>query len=570
MTVLEMIPTPDPRTLDAVSRPFAEAIGTHYAIKKLIGQGGMGLVYLARDKRLDRLVAIKTLLPQLAADASVRERFLRETRTAGAMAHPNIVPIHGADELAGYAFFVMGFVDGESLAAHVRSEGRLQPHTLAGYLHDVASALAHAHARGIVHRDIKAENILIDRATGRALVTDFGIARLADAQPLTATGQLLGTVYYVSPEQVSGEPIDARSDLYSLGVVGFLALTGRFPFDSDVASAVLVAHVTKPAPRVASINPNLPAVPAPLAAIIDRLLAKKPAERFGTAEELLTALDGVLEQLDPANTATVRSALVSDSEAHAVWRRAAELQAMTGIQPRPAAIPRPRNSTKDRVRASGFRVDEIRSAASVAGIDTQYIDHALIEHGLTGKSVVAVPAVAPSVPRSWWAGVPLKLTREVVVPGELEPREFERVLNTVREATGRMGTAPAKTREIYWRSSTIQISVVPNNGVSTVRMTRDTHRLARRTIGFVFAGGAIAGPAIAAIVDSLMYLPGPDWAVMSHQAIDAICIGLGFGVALTALPIGRMVLRRLMHRAEAAATALTDTVAEKVRESLDR
>jgi len=132
MTVLEMIPTPDPRTLDDVSRPFAEAIASHYAIKKLIGQGGMGLVYLARDKRLDRLVAIKTLLPQLAADAQVRERFLRETRTAGAMSHPNIVPIHGADEIGGHVFFVMGYVDGESLAAHVRAQGQLSPRVVAG------------------------------------------------------------------------------------------------------------------------------------------------------------------------------------------------------------------------------------------------------------------------------------------------------------------------------------------------------------------------------------------------------------------------------------------------------
>jgi serine/threonine protein kinase len=563
MTVLEMIPTPDPRTLDELSRPFAEAIASHYAVKKLIGQGGMGLVYLARDKRLDRLVAIKTLLPQLAADASVRERFLRETRTAGAMAHPNIVPIHGADELGGYAFFVMGFVDGESLAAHVRAAGQLPPRIVAGCLHDVASALAHAHARGIVHRDIKAENILIDRATGRALVSDFGIARLADAQPLTATGQLLGTVYYVSPEQVSGEPIDPRSDLYSLGVVGFLALTGRFPFDSDVASAVLVAHVTKPAPRVASISPN---VPATLAAVVDRLLAKRPADRFGTAEELLSALDGVLAHLDAPNTPAVRPSLVSDTEAHAVWQRAAELQAMTGIQPRPEAVPRPRNSTKDRVRTSGFRIDEIRSAASVAGIDTQYVDHALVEHGLTVKKAAAAPVAR----RSWWAGVPLTITHETSIRGELDPREFERVLNTLREATGTMGSAPAKTREIYWRSDSIQIAVVPNSGVSTVRVSRDTRSLARRTIGLVFAAGAIAGPAIAAVANSLMYLPGPDWAVMSHHAIDALCIGLGFGVALSSLPVGRMVLRRLARRAEAATATLTDTIAAKVRESLDR
>src|SRR3954471_10693944 len=220
MTVLE-ISTPDPRAFDDSSRPFVEAVASRYAVKRLIGRGGMGMVYLARDRRLERLVAIKTLPPQLAGDESVKQRFLREIRTAGAMSHPNVVPIHGADEIDGHVFFVMGFVDGESLATMIRGLGRIEPVDTARILRDVAAALAHAHARGIIHRDIKAENILVERATGKAMVTDFGIARLAEAGPLTATGQLLGTVYYVSPEQVSGGAVDARSDVYSLGVVGF-------------------------------------------------------------------------------------------------------------------------------------------------------------------------------------------------------------------------------------------------------------------------------------------------------------------------------------------------------------
>ena len=217
MTVIE-IPTPDPRTFDETSRPFAEAVASRYAIKKMIGRGGMGIVYLARDRRLDRLVAIKTLPPQLAADNRCRERFLRETRTAGGMSHPNIVPIHGADEIDGHVFFVMGFVDGESLAAHVARARAARAARASRACCATSRPRSRTRTRrGIIHRDIKAENILIERATGRAMVTDFGIARLAEAAPLTATGQMLGTVYYVSPEQVSGEPIDARSDIYSLG-----------------------------------------------------------------------------------------------------------------------------------------------------------------------------------------------------------------------------------------------------------------------------------------------------------------------------------------------------------------
>ncbi|MGH2897227.1 MAG: serine/threonine-protein kinase, partial [Solirubrobacteraceae bacterium] len=266
-------------------------------MKRLIGRGGMGVVFLARDRRLERLVAIKTLPPMLSSDAALRERFLRETRTAGGMSHPNIVPIHGADEVDGHVFFVMSYIEGESLATLVRANGRLEARAVARYLRDVASALAHAHQRGIIHRDIKAENILVERASDRAMVTDFGIARLADATPLTATGQVLGTVYYVSPEQVSGEPVDARGDFYSLGVVGYFALTGQFPFDADVASAVLVAHVTKPAPPVATIQPS---VPPALALIVDRCLSKNPAHRYTTADDLLAALDAAIPELERA------------------------------------------------------------------------------------------------------------------------------------------------------------------------------------------------------------------------------------------------------------------------------
>src|SRR3954471_8778704 len=163
---------------------FAAALAGQYELECEIGRGGMGIVYLARDLRLDRRVAIKTLPPHLAGDSVVRERFLREARTAGRLSHPNIVPIHRADELGGHVFFVMGFVDGESLAQRTRARGRLDPREALRAMSDVALALAYAHSRGVIHRDIKAENILIEQATGRALVTDFGIARLAEAAPL--------------------------------------------------------------------------------------------------------------------------------------------------------------------------------------------------------------------------------------------------------------------------------------------------------------------------------------------------------------------------------------------------
>src|SRR5258708_21964546 len=216
---------------------LANVLDGQYSIDREIGRGGMGVVYLARDLRLDRPVAIKTLPPLLATDAAIRERFLREARTAAWLSHPSIVPIYRADELGGRVFFVMGYVDGESLAQRIRSGGPLPPIDALRLLRDVALALDYAHAQGIVHRDMKTENILIDRTSGgRAMVTDFGIARLAEATPLTPTGQVLGPVHYLSPEQAPGDRVDGRSDLYSLGVAGFLALSGRFPFESNLAS----------------------------------------------------------------------------------------------------------------------------------------------------------------------------------------------------------------------------------------------------------------------------------------------------------------------------------------------
>src|SRR6185369_844350 len=181
----------------------------------------MGVVYLAREVRLDRSVAIKLLPPEFAAQERLRDRFLTEARTAARLSHPYIVPIHSVDEINQFVFYVMAYVDGETLAQRVAARGPLPPAQAARILREVAWALAYAHAQGIVHRDVKPANILLERGTERAMVTDFGIARLAHASGETAVGELLGTPEYMSPEQASGEAVDGRSDLYSLGVVGY-------------------------------------------------------------------------------------------------------------------------------------------------------------------------------------------------------------------------------------------------------------------------------------------------------------------------------------------------------------
>lgn len=564
MTAVE-IPTPDPRTLDEAVRPFASAIAPHYALKREIGRGGMGVVYLARDKRLGREVAIKTLPPALAKDASLRERFLRETRTAGAMSHPNIVPIHGADEIDGHVFFVMSLVDGDSLAARITAGGPLSARDTALLMRDVASALAHAHERGIVHRDVKAENILVDRGSGRALVTDFGVARLAEATPLTITGQLLGSVHYVSPEQVSGGAVDGRSDLYSLGVVGFLALTGRFPFDAEVASAVLVMHATTAPPPVGSIA----AVPAALAAIVDRCLAKNAAHRFASAAELRDVLEDVLVDLDRARKVPARPVRVSDTEAHAVWKRASELQAQTGIQPRPEPVAKARDAEKDATRRKGLKVDELRHAASEAGIDDTYVNFALKEHGLIpGGAKPPVPAARAALPghhpeerHSRFASVPLRVVRDTAVPGELDQDDLERLVPLLLDDTGQLGRTAAMTRELAWwtggAGAKLRVSVIPSRGQTHVRITRDLRRRWLVTFGFCFV---TLGP-ISGLMVGAFFAEG--------LGVEVPGVLLGLATAFTApFFTARAILQSSRRRVVERIERLTDRIAAKIRQSI--
>ena len=265
-----------------------EALAPHYILERELGRGGMGAVYLARDVQLERPVAIKFLPPDLAARPDLRARFLQETRTAASFSHPNIVPVHAVEERDKVLCFVMGYIDGETLGKRVQRAGPLPVSEVVRLLQESAWALSYAHGRGIVHRDVKPDNILIDRGSGRAMITDFGISRTQDSGGLTMVGEVLGTPQYMSPEQATGEAIDGRSDLYSLGVVAFYALTGRVPFDGSSVQSLLAAHITKPPPAIASLRPDLP---ASLSSAVGRLLEKDPARRFQTGEELAEHLD---------------------------------------------------------------------------------------------------------------------------------------------------------------------------------------------------------------------------------------------------------------------------------------
>ena len=264
-----------------------------YTIERELGRGGMGAVYLARDLTLDRLVALKVLPPEFATNSALRERFLRETRTAASFSHPNIVPVHSVEEHDGVLAFAMGFVEGESLAERVRRQGALDARSVAKLLTDVAYALAYAHGRGVVHRDIKPDNIMIERATGRALLMDFGISRSisnasVEAAGLTRVGEVVGTPEYMSPEQATGDQVDGRSDLYSLGLVALFALTARPVITGDSTQQIIVRQLTEVLPPTRTLRADTPAA---LAEAIDRCVMKDPAQRFVNAESLVEALD---------------------------------------------------------------------------------------------------------------------------------------------------------------------------------------------------------------------------------------------------------------------------------------
>jgi serine/threonine-protein kinase len=270
----------------------------------------MGVVFLGRDVALDRLVAIKLLPPSLAADAELRTRFLTEARTAAGLSHPNIVPIHAVEEHGDLVFFVMGYVDGETLGQRVRRDGPLAPSDVMRIVQEVAWALGHAHARGVIHRDVKPDNVILERETDRVVVTDFGIARRVEGSDTPKSGVIRGTPQYMSPEQAAGGTIDGRSDLYSLGVLAFVATTGRLPFEAPTVMGLLAKHAAEPAPSVMSLTPKLS---RRFAAAIDRCLEKDPEARWGSAEDFaqeIASVRGVVVRVPPPITRFLRESEV--------------------------------------------------------------------------------------------------------------------------------------------------------------------------------------------------------------------------------------------------------------------
>jgi serine/threonine protein kinase len=271
---------------------LAQALGEAYTLEGEIGRGGMGVVYRARDERLQRRVAIKVLPPELAFQSDIRQRFTREAQTAAKLSHPHIVPIHSVGEGQGLVYFVMGYVDGESVAARIKRRGQLPVEEVRRIMKETADALSAAHGLGVVHRDIKPDNILLEGTRGRVMVTDFGIAKAlsqSSGATLTGAGVAIGTPSFMSPEQAAGEKeIDGRTDLYSLGIVAFQMLTGELPFYAPTVAGILMKQITEAAPDLRTRRPD---APEDLALAVSRCLEKDPQNRWPTADSLRRALE---------------------------------------------------------------------------------------------------------------------------------------------------------------------------------------------------------------------------------------------------------------------------------------
>jgi eukaryotic-like serine/threonine-protein kinase len=276
-----------------------DVLADRYELEELVGSGGMSSVYRARDRTLDRTVALKVLALQYTDDADHIERFSREARTVASLSHPNIVTLIDRGEHEGRRFIVFEYVEGDNLKRRIQKAGPAPVDEALRLVIQVARGLSYAHAQGLVHRDVKPQNVLLN-GHGQAKVTDFGIARATDVQGVTQTGTVLGSSEYISPEQAQGREVDERTDVYSLGVVLYELLTGSVPFTGENFVAVAMRHINEPAPSVLERRPD---VPLRVADAVDRALAKEPADRFPTMSAFGSELAACLDDLRSADSA---------------------------------------------------------------------------------------------------------------------------------------------------------------------------------------------------------------------------------------------------------------------------
>ena len=341
---------PAAELLDRLTRTLAG----RYAVKKLLGQGGMAAVFLADELGLDRPVAIKVLPPELSRDEGLVARFEREARTAARLDHPHIIPIHRVESEAGLHYFVMKYVPGRSLDDLLDRPEPIALDTTIRILREAAAALGHAHARGVVHRDVKPANIMLDQ-DDRVVLTDFGISKAGESTHLTQTGMIVGTPHYMAPEQALGGEVDGRADQYALGVVAYQMLTRQCPFEGDSAHTIIYKHIHESPRPVAVLRPELP---PHVADAVATALAKHPAQRFATMEDFARALGGDTTVITAAREKAAKPTLL----AHPTPSRVATV-IMNGASTSP--IPRPVRGRRRMLAGAGVALAVVAIAAAL-------------------------------------------------------------------------------------------------------------------------------------------------------------------------------------------------------------
>jgi eukaryotic-like serine/threonine-protein kinase len=304
-----------------------EKIAGRYEVEELVGHGGMSSVYKARDSLLERNVALKILHEQYTSDEDFVERFKREARAVAQLQHPNIVTVIDRGEAEDRQFIVFEYIDGENLKELVVRKGRLEVREALEIAIEVARGLAFAHSQGIVHRDVKPQNVLLN-GDGRAKVTDFGIARSLDVDGMTQTGTVLGTSNYIAPEQASGQPVDTPSDVYALGVVVYEMLAGEVPFPGESLVAVAMKHVHEPPPNLLDVRRD---VPLRVAAAVDRALEKDPEQRFGSMDAFASELEACLAELDDPESDSDRTMVIPARQRHAPRKQVSRWPIIIGL-----------------------------------------------------------------------------------------------------------------------------------------------------------------------------------------------------------------------------------------------
>ncbi|MBM4186536.1 MAG: serine/threonine protein kinase [Gemmatimonadetes bacterium] len=510
----------------AIPGSLQEALADRYQLERVIGQGGMATVYLARDRKHNRDVAVKVLRPDLAATIGA-ERFLREIQIAARLQHPNILLLIDSGNAGGHLHYVMPFVAGESLRGRLDRRGALAPSQALDIARQVASALEYAHRHGVVHRDVKPENILLTE--DHAFVADFGIAKAvseATDRSLTRTGHPVGTIGYMSPEQAAGfDELDARSDVYSLGCVLYEMVIGRVPgfWVSEEASR-LRRFVDAPAAQ----RERLDRLPGSLEQVMVAALGLRPEQRFSSPVALVEAFAAALGERPKYREPEVR----------AIVQRAAEIEATAPTD------------------TGALTLGGIQRIAADVGIAPEHVERAARQ--------VSTRSTNPEVPVNKFLGTPTRIVIERLVDGEVDDREFAAIVDEVRTVVGNVGQASTLGRSLSWTSGVgpgqiqraVSLSVTPVSGRTRIRLEENIGQVA----GGLFGGlmGGIGGPSIAASIGL---------AVAALQTPLLIPVFIGTAVA-GAWGLARVLLRRTAAKRRAELERLADRLEAHIIETV--